>query len=79
MMKRGPLSEDQQKLLAELNETRLKLAERKIVDRAKGLLMKKQGLSEDEAYQKLRQMAMNRKMKLADIAQRIIDVEDLLG
>lgn len=68
-----------QKLLAELNETRLKLAERKVVDRAKGLLMKKQSLSEEEAYQKLRQMAMNKKMKLADIAQRIIDVEDLLG
>ena len=68
-----------QKVLAELNDTRLKLAERKVVDRAKGILMSKQSLSEEAAYQKLRGMAMNKKMKLADIAQRIIDVEDLLG
>jgi response regulator NasT len=68
-----------QKLLAELNDTRLKLAERKVVDRAKGLLMRKQSLTEEQAYQKLRGMAMNKNMKLADIAQRIIDVEDLLG
>ena len=68
-----------QKLLAELNETRHKLAERKLIDRAKGILMRKQSLSEDEAYQKLRSMAMNKKLKLADIAQRILDVEDLLG
>ncbi len=69
----------EQKLLAELSETRHKLAERKVIDRAKGLLMASQRLSEDQAYQKLRTMAMNKNLKLADIAQRIIDVEDLLG
>ncbi len=68
-----------QKLLAELNETRHKLAERKLIDRAKGLLMSKQSLSEEQAYQKLRTMAMNKNLKLAEIAQRILDVEDLLG
>jgi two-component system, response regulator / RNA-binding antiterminator len=68
-----------QKLLAELNETRHKLAERKVIDRAKGILMSNQKLSEDQAYQKLRSMAMNKNLKLAEIAQRIIDVEDLLG
>ena len=69
----------EQKLLAELEETRHKLVERKVVDRAKGLLMSSQRLSEEQAYQKLRSMAMNKNMKLADIAQRILDVEDLLG
>jgi len=69
----------EQKLLAELSETRHKLAERKVIDRAKGILMSNQRLTEDQAYQKLRSMAMNKNLKLAEIAQRIIDVEDLLG
>lgn len=69
----------EQKLLAELNETRHKLAERKVIDRAKGILMSNQRLSEDQAYQKLRTMAMNKNLKLAELAQRILDVEDLLG
>jgi response regulator NasT len=69
----------EQKLLDELEGTRQKLAERKLVDRAKGLLMTRYRLSEDQAYQRLRSMAMNKNMKLAEIAQRLIDVEDLLG
>ena len=69
----------EQKLLDELQGTRQKLAERKIVDRAKGLLMTRYSLTEDQAYQRLRSMAMNKNMKLAEIAQRLIDVEDLLG
>lgn len=69
----------EQKLLTELSETREKLAERKLIDRAKGLLMTRQKLSEEQAYQKLRTMAMNKNLKLAEIAQRILDVEDLLG
>jgi response regulator NasT len=69
----------EQKLLAELEETRHKLAERKVIDRAKGVLMTSQRLTEEQAYQKLRSMAMNKNMKLSDIAQRILDVEDLLG
>jgi response regulator NasT len=69
----------EQKLLAELDDTRHKLAERKVIDRAKGLLMTRHGMTEDAAYQKLRTMAMNKNLKLAEIAQRILDVEDLLG
>ena len=69
----------EQKLLAELESARAKLAERKVVERAKGLLMSSQRLTEDQAYQKLRGMAMNKNMKLSEIAQRILDVEDLLG
>ncbi len=69
----------EQRLLDELQGTRQKLAERKLVDRAKGLLMTRYRLTEDQAYQRLRSMAMNKNMKLAEIAQRLIDVEDLLG
>jgi len=69
----------EQKLLDELSDTRQKLAERKLVDRAKGILMTRYQLSEEQAYQRLRTMAMNKNMKLAEIAQRILDVEDLLG
>ena len=69
----------EQKVLTELEQTRHKLAERKVIDRAKGLLMTSGRLTEEQAYQKLRSMAMNKNMKLADIAQRILDVEDLLG
>jgi response regulator NasT len=69
----------EQKLLDELTDTRQKLAERKVVERAKGVLMAHHKLSEEQAYQKLRSMAMNKKLKLAEIAQRILDVEDLLG
>ena len=69
----------EQKLHDELADARHKLAERKIIERAKGMLMAHQSLSEEQAYQKLRSMAMNKKLKLADIAQRILDVEDLLG
>jgi response regulator NasT len=69
----------ERKLLDELSDTRQKLAERKVVERAKGLLMARHRMSEDQAYQKLRSMAMNKNLKLAEIAQRILDVEDLLG
>lgn len=69
----------EQKLLTELSDTKHKLAERKVIERAKGLLMAHHQLSEDQAYQKMRSMAMNKNLKLSEIAQRILDVEDLLG
>jgi response regulator NasT len=69
----------EQKLLEELSDTRSKLAERKVIERAKGLLMQRQKFSEEQAYQKLRSMAMSKNLKLSEVAQRIIDVEDLLG
>ncbi|OYO29788.1 ANTAR domain-containing response regulator [Janthinobacterium sp. PC23-8] len=68
-----------EKLRSELIDTRHKLQERKVIERAKGLLMSHHGLTEEQAYQRLRTMAMNKKLKLAEIAQRILDVEDLLG
>nr|WP_315251393.1 ANTAR domain-containing protein [uncultured Duganella sp.] len=69
----------EQKLLDELSDTKSKLAERKVIERAKGLLMERQRFSEEQAYQKLRSMAMSKNLKLSEVAQRILDVEDLLG
>lgn len=68
-----------QKLRNELSDTKLKLAERKTVERAKGLLMERHGISEDEAYARLRRMAMDKNLKLSELAQRMLDIADLLG
>jgi response regulator NasT len=71
--------EDFQALRTQLAEANLKLSERRLVERAKGLLMKSRGLDEEAAYGALRKMAMDRKLKLADVAQRVVDAADLLG
>jgi two-component system, response regulator / RNA-binding antiterminator len=63
----------------ELADVRTQLSERKVIDRAKGLLMTRHSLSEDEAYARLRKAAMDKGLKLADVAQRILDVAELLG
>ena len=67
-----------QKLRHELSETKMKLAERKVIERAKGFLMERHHCSEDDAYRKLRRLAMDKNMKLSDVAQRMLDVADLL-
>lgn len=69
----------EQGLRRELAHARSELQDRKLVDKAKGLLMQRQGLSEQDAYDKLRKAAMDRGIKLADVAQRILDAADLLG
>jgi len=69
----------QEALLAELANARGELQERKLIDRAKSLLMHRQGLSEAEAYARLRKAAMNKGVKLANISQQMIDMAELLG
>ena len=69
----------EQELRDQLEETRNKLAERKIVERAKGLLMERQQCTEDEAYSRLRRLAMDKNLKLVDVAQRMLDVAEMLG
>src|SRR5688500_5960460 len=71
--------EEQQDLRGQLAEANLKLAERKLIERAKGMLMKSRQLDEEAAYAALRKAAMDRNVKLAEIAQRIVDAADLLG
>src|SRR3989344_2936062 len=71
--------EHEELLRSELADARNQLEERKVIDRAKGLLMTRQGLSEQEAYARLRKAAMDRGLKLAEVAKRLIDAADLLG
>jgi len=66
------------KLQDELERARSDLEERKTLDRAKGLLMKAKGLSEDEAYRLMRGVAMREKKKIAEIAQSILTAAELL-
>jgi response regulator NasT len=63
----------------ELNELSATLKDRKVIDRAKALLMERQQLSETAAYAKLRKAAMDKNLKLSEVAQRMLDVADLLG
>jgi len=68
-----------QALRDELATTRARLSERKTIERAKGLLMEKRAMTEDEAYKALRKMAMDRNIKLVQAAESVIAVADLLG
>ena len=66
-------------LRRELADARTQLQDRKVIDRAKGILMSRQGCSEPEAYERLRKTAMDKGLRLAEVAQRLIDVADILG
>jgi two-component system, response regulator / RNA-binding antiterminator len=66
------------KLQNELDRTKHALEERKVIDRAKGILMKLKGLTEDEAYVLLRSTAMREKKKIGEIAQSILTASELL-
>lgn len=66
-------------ILAALALANQRLEERKLVERAKGLLMKARGLDEESAYRALRKMAMDRSLKLGEAARRVLDAWDLLG
>ncbi len=63
----------------ELAATKRALEERKVIDRAKGVLMKARGLSEDEAYALLRKTAMDQNRKLADVAEALVTTAGLLS
>ncbi|MER9672048.1 ANTAR domain-containing response regulator [Mesorhizobium sp. M0208] len=66
------------RMARELEEARSELESRKVIDRAKGILMKSRGLSEDAAYTLLRKTAMNQNRKIAEIAQSLVTAAGLL-
>lgn len=68
---------EHKRLRDELKEVRGQLAERKLVDKAKGILMADHGYSEADAYQRMRSMAMSRGKRLAEIAEAIILAKEL--
>jgi response regulator NasT len=65
------------RLQSELEQTRSALEERKVIDRAKGILMKAKNLSEEQAYALLRKTAMNENRKIAEVAQSVITAAEL--
>jgi two-component system, response regulator / RNA-binding antiterminator len=64
---------------SELHELSTALQDRKVIDRAKNMLMQRQQLTEDVAYAKLRKTAMDKNLKIVDVAQRMLDVAELLA
>lgn len=64
---------------SDLSDLSAEMKNRKVIDRAKSLLMERQQLSEDAAYARLRKAAMDKNLKMVDVAQRMLDVADLLG
>ncbi|MDJ1160024.1 ANTAR domain-containing protein [Chelatococcus sp. SYSU_G07232] len=66
------------RLRDELERTKSKLEERKIVDRAKGILMKMKGIGEEEAYRLLRRTAMNENRTIIEVARSVITAAELL-
>lgn len=68
-----------QRMRTELEETKRALEERKVIDRAKGMLMKARGVSEDEAYALLRKTAMDQGKRVADVAASLVTAAGLLA
>lgn len=67
------------RLRGELDRTKQALEDRKVIDKAKGILMKSRGISEEEAYALLRKTAMNESRRMADVARSLVTAAKLLG
>lgn len=67
------------RLRRELQRTQANLLERKSVERAKGILMKQRGCDEPQAYHALRKMAMDRNLRIGEVAEKVIAVAELLN
>ena len=67
-----------QALKQELAAATKKLSDRKVIDKAKGILMKTRGLDEDQAYAALRKLAMDRAQPLGKVAGDLVDMAKLL-
>ena len=66
------------RLRTELDETRQQLADRKLIDRAKGILMRERRIDEETAYQLMRKTAMSENLRLSEVARSIITAQGLL-
>jgi response regulator NasT len=70
--------EAHQEIRQELAKAKSKLSERKLVEKAKGILMKSRGMDEEAAFGALRKLAMDRGQPLGDVAKNVIDMASLL-
>jgi response regulator NasT len=68
-----------QRMRTELAEAKRALEERKVIDRAKGMVMKARGIGEDEAYALLRKAAMDQNKRVAEVAQALVTAAGLLA
>ncbi|WP_299368672.1 ANTAR domain-containing protein [uncultured Tateyamaria sp.] len=64
---------------SELDAAKQALEDRKTIDRAKGILMRQRGMSEDDAYNLLRKTAMGQNKKVIDVAQALVTAAELLS
>ena len=71
--------ESYQAVRTELAEVKTKLSERKVVEKAKGVLMKARSIGEDEAYAALRKMAMQRNLTIGEVSRQFLAVSDLFA
>lgn len=67
-----------QRMRVELAATKTALEERKVIDRAKGLVMRAKGIGEEAAYALIRKAAMDQGKRIADVAQALVTTADLL-
>lgn len=70
--------EELSRLKADLEKQEQKMEERKLIDKAKGILIKNNGISEDDAYRYLRTISMNKRKPMAEVARIIIDTDSML-
>jgi response regulator NasT len=68
-----------QALKDELLQTKNQLADRKVIEKAKGLLIKHKGMDEESAFKAMRKMAMDKSQSLSDVAHNIVSVMALLA
>jgi len=67
------------RMMNEIDQAKGELAARKVIDRAKGILMKARGIHEDEAYTILRKTAMSQNRKIVDVAESLVVASDMMG
>lgn len=65
-------------LIAELNNARSALEQRKVIEKAKGIIMRQRSLGEDEAYRAMRKLAMDHNKKIAEVASQIVTAAEVL-
>jgi response regulator NasT len=68
-----------QSLMQQIRQAESRLNERKVVERAKGLLMQLRSMSESEAYHAMRKIAMDRNIRIIDVAQKLLSMNELLA
>lgn len=71
--------QEHQALKSELQTTRNQLAERKEIEKAKGIMMRAKGLDESAAHAAMRKLAMDRNVRMIEVARMIISADELLG